>query len=70
MWLKFVKTIYESHLILLLFGSAAVSALMGNLDDAVSIAVAILIVVTGELLSSSSYANSHSLSWIRTGAEI
>ncbi|KAF8602966.1 hypothetical protein BDV93DRAFT_508732 [Ceratobasidium sp. AG-I] len=45
-WLKFAKTIYESHLILLLFGSAAVSPLMGNLDDAVSIAVAILIVVT------------------------
>ncbi|QRV86940.1 calcium transporting, ATPase type 2C [Ceratobasidium sp. AG-Ba] len=45
-WLKFAKTIYESHLILLLFGSAAVSALLGNLDDAVSIAVAIIIVVT------------------------
>ncbi|CAE6441183.1 unnamed protein product [Rhizoctonia solani] len=45
-WLKFAKTIYESHLILLLFGSAAVSALLGNLDDAISIAVAIFIVVT------------------------
>ncbi|KAG8699087.1 High affinity Ca2+/Mn2+ P-type ATPase-like protein [Ceratobasidium sp. 395] len=45
-WLKFAKTIYESHLILLLFGSAAVSAVLGNLDDAVSIAVAIIIVVT------------------------
>ncbi|GAB1520993.1 High affinity Ca2+/Mn2+ P-type ATPase-like protein [Rhizoctonia solani] len=47
-WLKFAKTIYESHLILLLFGSAAVSALLGNLDDAISIAVAIFIVVTGD----------------------
>ncbi|KAG8796193.1 High affinity Ca2+/Mn2+ P-type ATPase-like protein [Ceratobasidium sp. 428] len=46
-WLKFAKTIYESHLILL-FGSAAVSAVLGNLDDAVSIAVAIIIVVTHE----------------------
>ncbi|KDN49966.1 hypothetical protein RSAG8_01302, partial [Rhizoctonia solani AG-8 WAC10335] len=45
-WLKFAKTIYESHLILLLFGSAAISALLGNFDDAVSITVAILIVVT------------------------
>ncbi|CAE6464561.1 unnamed protein product [Rhizoctonia solani] len=45
-WLKFAKTIYESHLILLLFGSAAISALLGNFDDAVSITMAILIVVT------------------------
>ncbi|KAB5592664.1 Calcium-transporting P-type ATPase, PMR1-type protein [Ceratobasidium theobromae] len=45
-WLKFAKTIYESHFILLLFGSAAISALLGNFDDAVSITVAILIVVT------------------------
>ncbi|KAG9126343.1 High affinity Ca2+/Mn2+ P-type ATPase-like protein [Ceratobasidium sp. 392] len=45
-WLKFAKTIYESHLILLLFGSAAVSAVLGNLDDVVSIAAAIIIVVT------------------------
>ncbi|CAE7208909.1 unnamed protein product [Rhizoctonia solani] len=45
-WLKFAKSIYESHLILLLFGSAAISALLGNFDDAVSITVAILIVVT------------------------
>lgn len=44
---KFAKTIYESPLILLLFGSAVVSAVMGNVDDAVSITIAILIVLTG-----------------------
>ncbi|EIN06438.1 Ca-transporting ATPase [Punctularia strigosozonata HHB-11173 SS5] len=44
--LKFAKTIYESPLILLLCGSAVVSAVMGNVDDAVSITVAILIVLT------------------------
>ena len=46
--MKFAKTIYESPLILLLCGSALISAIMGNIDDAVSIAVAILIVLTGE----------------------
>lgn len=46
--IKFAKTIYESPLILLLCASATVSALMGNVDDAVSIAVAVLIVLTGE----------------------
>lgn len=46
--LKFAKTIYESPLILLLCGSAVVSAAMGNIDDAVSITVAILIVLTGK----------------------
>lgn len=45
--LKFAKTIYESPLILLLCGSASVSAIMGNIDDAVSITVAVLIVLTG-----------------------
>lgn len=49
--LKFAKTIYESPLILLLCGSATVSAIMGNVDDAVSIAVAVGIVLTGELVS-------------------
>lgn len=44
--LKFAKTIYESPLILLLCGSAVVSAIMGNIDDAVSITVAVLIVLT------------------------
>jgi magnesium-transporting ATPase (P-type) len=48
MLLKFAKTIYESPLILLLCGSAAVSAIMGNIDDAISITVAVLIVLTGE----------------------
>ena len=44
--IKFLKTIYETPLILLLCGSAVVSAIMGNIDDAVSIAVAVLIVLT------------------------
>ncbi|KAJ8509298.1 hypothetical protein ONZ45_g8513 [Pleurotus djamor] len=44
--LKFAKTIYESPLILLLCGSACVSAIMGNIDDAVSITIAVLIVLT------------------------
>ncbi|KDR75583.1 hypothetical protein GALMADRAFT_248070 [Galerina marginata CBS 339.88] len=44
--LKFAKTIYESPLILLLCASATVSAIMGNVDDAVSITVAVLIVLT------------------------
>lgn len=48
--LKFAKTIYESPLILLLCGSAVVSAIMGNVDDAVSITVAVLIVLTGKLM--------------------
>jgi Ca2+-transporting ATPase len=47
LWIKFVKTIYESPLTLLLFGSAIISAVMGNIDDAVSITIAILIVLTG-----------------------
>ena len=46
-FIKFLKTIYESPLILLLCGSAAVSAVMGNVDDALSITVAVLIVLTG-----------------------
>ncbi|KAK7691917.1 hypothetical protein QCA50_005322 [Cerrena zonata] len=46
LFLKFAKTIYESPLILLLCGSALVSAVMGNIDDAVSITVAVLIVLT------------------------
>lgn len=49
MLLKFIETIYESPLNLLLLGSAAISAIMGNIDDAVSITIAILIVLTGEL---------------------
>nr|VWO94970.1 Calcium-transporting ATPase (EC [Ganoderma boninense] len=46
---KFAKTIYENPLILLLCGSAGVSAVMGNIDDAISITVAVFIVLTGEL---------------------
>ena len=45
--LKFAKTIYESPLILLLCGSAVISAIMGNIDDAISITVAVAIVLTG-----------------------
>lgn len=44
--LKFAKMFYESPLILLLCGSAAVSAIMGNVDDAISITIAIVIVLT------------------------
>ncbi|KAF8963625.1 Ca-transporting ATPase [Flammula alnicola] len=44
--LKFAKTIYESPLILLLCASATISAIMGNVDDAISITVAVLIVLT------------------------
>ena len=43
---KFMKQFYESPLILLLLGSSCVSALVGNFDDAVSITLAIIIVVT------------------------
>ncbi|KAI0752814.1 calcium-transporting ATPase [Daedaleopsis nitida] len=46
LFLKFAKTIYENPLILLLCGSAVVSAVMGNIDDSVSITVAVLIVLT------------------------
>ncbi|KAG8952440.1 High affinity Ca2+/Mn2+ P-type ATPase-like protein [Tulasnella sp. 424] len=45
-YIKFAKNIYESPLILLLFASAFVSAVMGNIDDAVSITIAIFIVLT------------------------
>jgi P-type Ca2+ transporter type 2C len=44
--IKFIKTVYESPLNLLLLGSALVSLIMGNIDDAVSITAAILIVLT------------------------
>jgi Ca2+-transporting ATPase len=45
--LQFAKSFYESPLILLLCGSALVSAIMGNIEDAVSISVAVVIVLTG-----------------------
>jgi P-type Ca2+ transporter type 2C len=45
--LKFAKSFYESPLILLLCGSALVSAIMGNVDDAISITIAVVIVLTG-----------------------
>lgn len=43
---KFIETFYSDPLILLLIGSAVISGLMGNIDDAVSITMAIVIVVT------------------------
>jgi Ca2+-transporting ATPase len=46
---KFLKQFYESPLIILLLASALVSAVVGNLDDAFSITLAIVIVVTGKL---------------------
>lgn len=45
LWLRFLKQFKET-LILLLLGSAAVSFVMGNLDDGVSITAAVTIVVT------------------------
>ncbi|KAK3068039.1 High affinity Ca2+/Mn2+ P-type ATPase-like protein [Teratosphaeriaceae sp. CCFEE 6253] len=45
LWLRFVKQFQET-LILLLLASAGISALMGNVEDAVSIGVAVTIVVT------------------------
>lgn len=45
LWLRFVKQFKET-LILLLLASAVISYLMGNLDDAVSITIAVTIVVT------------------------
>lgn len=45
MWLRFLKQFRET-LILLLLASAVVSVLIGNIDDAVSITLAVIIVVT------------------------
>ena len=45
LWLRFLKQFKET-LILLLLGSAAISAFVGNMDDALSIAIAVTIVVT------------------------
>lgn len=45
LWLRFLKQFRET-LILLLLASAFISYLMGNLDDAVSITIAVTIVVT------------------------
>jgi Ca2+-transporting ATPase len=44
-WLRFLKQFKET-LILLLLGSAAISLLLGNYEDAISIAAAVTIVVT------------------------
>lgn len=45
LWLRFFKQFKET-LILLLLGSAAISLFIGNTDDAISIALAVTIVVT------------------------
>lgn len=45
LWLRFLKQ-FKEPLILLLLASAIISFIMGNLDDAVSIAIAVTIVVT------------------------
>lgn len=45
LWLRFVQQ-FKEPLILLLLGSATISLFMGNLDDAVSIAIAVTIVTT------------------------
>lgn len=44
--LKFAKQVYENPLILLLLGSAVVSALLGSYDDAVCVVIAVTIVLT------------------------
>jgi hypothetical protein len=49
------KCFYESPLILLLCASAVVNAIMGNVDDAISISIAIVIVLTGPYSSPPSY---------------
>ncbi|AMD21804.1 HFL052Wp [Eremothecium sinecaudum] len=46
LWKRFLSTFIEDPLILLLIGSAIISFLMGNIDDAVSITLAIVIVVS------------------------
>ncbi|KAH3670577.1 hypothetical protein OGAPHI_001092 [Ogataea philodendri] len=46
LFIKFVSTFYGDPMIMLLIGSAGVSFYMGNLDDAISITAAVLIVVT------------------------
>ncbi|KAJ1842949.1 High affinity Ca2+/Mn2+ P-type ATPase-like protein, partial [Coemansia sp. RSA 486] len=46
LFVKFVKSIVTNSMVMLLFGSAGVSVLVGNLDDAISITMAILIVST------------------------
>ena len=45
LWLRFLKQ-FREPLILLLLASAVISFIMGNLDDALSIAIAVMIVVT------------------------
>lgn len=45
LWLRFIKQFQET-LILLLLASAVVSFIMGNLDDAISITIAVTIVVS------------------------
>lgn len=45
---KFIGKFWEDPLILLLLASAGVSVVVGNYDDAASIIVAVLIVVTGK----------------------
>lgn len=46
LWLKFAKQVYENPLILLLLASSAVSALMGQYDDAICVVIAVGIVLT------------------------
>ncbi|KAJ1728413.1 High affinity Ca2+/Mn2+ P-type ATPase-like protein, partial [Coemansia sp. Benny D160-2] len=46
LFMKFVKSIVTNSMVMLLFGSAGVSVLVGNWDDAFSITLAILIVST------------------------
>jgi Ca2+-transporting ATPase len=49
-WEKFIEQ-FQNPLIMLLFGSAFVSALVGQYDDAISIIITIVIVMTGVFCS-------------------
>jgi P-type Ca2+ transporter type 2C len=53
--LRFAKMFYESPLILLLCASIVVSAIMGHVDDAIRISIAIVIVLTGPYSSPPSH---------------
>lgn len=51
---KFMEQ-FKEPLILLLLGSATVSLLIGETDDAISIALAVVVVITGEHLKVGDY---------------
>ncbi|KAK0267000.1 High affinity Ca2+/Mn2+ P-type ATPase-like protein [Friedmanniomyces endolithicus] len=66
LWLRFLKQFQET-LILLLLASAGISAVMGNFEDAVSIGVAVTIVVTVAFVQE--YRSEKSLEALAAGIE-